>query len=316
MKGLIVLAVCVGLSYQICVNGICDTDKCSADSDCPPGYSCDTDCGNCEAIPGYCNAHFMCSDYNGLCDVQSDPYTTCNYCDMNSHLCLPGCIDNSNCPTGYDCNGHQCIENQACSDDAYCNQGLADPPLCDVENMPYTTCFYCEGGECLPGCVTNANCPATYTCSNHVCSPTPGSVLINSITVKTKSCTGCDPNNEGVSLNLRGQVAVGALDGIPCTAKNLDHTGVTDYDSGDAKFGGVADKDPLGGCYQAPLNGELLGGTLAWNGAGTWTPEKEVAVCVDWSSDTKFAFSCDATPYADHWNLVNCHHLTPKIKCD
>ena len=36
-----------------------------------------------------------------------------------------------------------------CTDDAYCNDGVSN--ICDIENSPYTTCFYCEGGECKPG---------------------------------------------------------------------------------------------------------------------------------------------------------------------
>jgi len=316
MGVLLVLTLCVGLSYQICHNGICDDDKCSSDSDCPNGYSCDTACGNCEAIPGYCSSHFMCSLYDGMCDVPSNPYTTCYFCDQNSHLCQPGCVDNNNCPAGYQCIGHQCVEDQTCTDNAYCNEGNT-APVCDVGHKPYTTCFYCEGGECLPGCLDSSNCPASYTCNNHICEASPGSVLINSITVKTKSCDGCDASNEGISLTLLGQQTVGFVDGLPCTASNLDHSAITDFAGGDARFGGAADEETMGGCYEAPLNGELReGGVLSWKGAGTWAPAEVRSVCVDWSSDTKFAWSCDATPYGDHWNLVNCHNLVPKTKCD
>lgn len=114
---------------------------------------------------------------------------------------------------------------------------------------------------------------------------------------------------------LRGQIAVGAENGLPCTASKLDHLGETDFDNGEARFGGQADEETMGGCYEAPLNGELMGGTLTYNGAGKWTPVKK-AICVDWSTDTKYAWSCDATPEGDHFNLINCHNLVPKIKCD
>jgi len=316
MKRLI-LFLFVGLSQQICHNGVCDTDKCQADEDCPAGYTCDLACGNCNPIDGYCTGHAMCSNFNGICDVPTNPYTTCEYCDFDTNLCSPGCVDGANCPDGYQCIGNQCVEKLACSDDAYCNQGLSDPPICDVGNKPYTTCFYCDGGECLPGCVTTDNCPASYTCSNNVCQASPGSVLINSITVKTKSCSGCDGSAEGLTVTLKGQISVGYENGLPCTANLLDHEGVTDYVPGqEAVFGGEDDQETMGGCYEAPLNGELLGGTLTWNQAGTWEPEQQRAVCVDWSTETKYAWSCDATKYGDHFNLVNCHNLVPKVRCD
>jgi len=306
----------VGLSQQICHNGVCDTDKCSEDANCPTGYECDASCGLCNPIPGYCTGHAMCSGFNGECDVPNSPYTTCSYCDFDTNLCAPGCVSTSNCPAGYTCIGNTCVEQIACNDDAYCNQGLSDPPVCDVSNKPYTTCFYCDGGDCLPGCVTDSNCPASYTCSDHICQASPGSVLVDSITVRTQSCSGCDASNEGIALTLKGQVSVGFLDGLPCTANNLDHDGLTDYDgSADAVFGGEADREIMGGCYESPLNGELKGGQITWSKPGTWAPIRERAVCVDWNSDTKFAWSCDATPLGDHWNLVNCHDLVPKTKC-
>jgi len=314
MKRLI-LFLFVGMSQQICHNGVCDTDKCQADEDCPPGYECDVDCGNCNHIDGYCTGNSMCSGYDGICDVPT-PYTDCFYCDTNANLCKPGCVNGDNCPAGYECIGNECVEKVTCDDDAYCNQGLSG--VCDVENKPYTTCFYCESGDCLPGCVTTDNCPASYTCSNHVCHAGPGSVLVNSITVKTKSCSGCDSSNEGVSVTLKGQISVGFEDGLPCTANTLDHDGVTDYVAGqEAVFGGEDDEETMGGCYQAPLNGELRnGGSLTWNKAGTWEPEQQRAVCVDWLDETKFAWSCDATPKGGSFNLVNCHNLVPKTRCD
>ena len=60
-----------------------------------------------------------------------------------------GCVDNSNCEAGYQCSGHQCVPVTTCTDDAFCNEGVSN--ICDIENSPYTTCFYCEGGECKPG---------------------------------------------------------------------------------------------------------------------------------------------------------------------
>ena len=75
-------------SSQICHNGICDTDRCSADSDCPSCFACDTACGVCNTIPNCCMSHQSCPDWDGICDVEVAP-TTCNYC-ADTSLCTPG----------------------------------------------------------------------------------------------------------------------------------------------------------------------------------------------------------------------------------
>merc|ERR1712037_1025256 len=219
------LALCVGFSYEICHNGICDEDRCTSDDQCPSCFTCDTACGTCKTTPNCCMSHQVCPDWDGVCDATENP-TTCNYC-ADDHLCTPGCIDNSNCEAGYQCTGHQCVEITTCTDDAFCNEDVSN--ICDIENSPYTTCFYCEGGECKPGCVTDKNCPGGYTC-------------------------------------------------------------------------------------QAPLNAQLNGGTMVWQGAGAWTPRD---ICVDWMSDN-FAWQCTTTPVGaggKSWDLVDCHDLTPFTKC-
>merc|ERR1712018_722655 len=70
----------------------------------------------------------------------------------------------------------------------------------------------------------------------------------------------------------------------------------------------------MGGCYQAPLNAQVNGGTMVWQGTGTWTPRD---ICVDWMSDN-FAWQCTTTPVGasgKSWDLVDCHDLTPFTKC-
>jgi len=315
------LALCVGLSFEICHNGICDEDRCGSDDDCPSCFSCDTKCGTCKTIPNCCMSHQVCPDWDGVCDAEENP-TTCNYCNSNEHLCEPGCVDNTNCEAGSECIGHQCRPVETCTDDASCNNGEATP-ICDIENSPYTTCFYCEGGECKPGCVTDANCPSDYKCSqDHICGAPPGKVLIQSITVRTK--TGCsDCSKEGVTLSLRGEKNANAVDGVPCSTKTLDHSGTTDYDGSNgsaARFDGTlngaendAERTMMGGCYQAPLNAQLFGGTMVWQGSQGWAPRD---ICVDWMSDN-FAWQCSTTSTgANSWDLVNCHDLTPLTKCD
>ena len=165
-----------------------------------------------------------------------------------------------------------------CTDDAYCNDGVSN--ICDIENSPYTTCFYCEGGECKPGeqliilfslsslsnlgCVTDANCPGGYTCQDHICHYPPGKVLIESISIRTQ--TGCsDCSKEGVTLSLLGEKNGQYPNGVPCATRTLDHAGSTDFDGGKARFDGTlggaeddAEKSMMGGCYQVHLHFRVL----------------------------------------------------------
>jgi len=310
---------CIQLSYQICHNGICDTDKCTADAQCPPGYECEKVCGYCEPIPGYCSGNNMCDHWNELCDIENDPYTTCFYCDLQDNTCKSGCITNVNCPTGYACNNHVCVEDTTCTDDAYCNNGVSG--ICDVENSPqYTTCFYCDG-DCKPGCVATANCPSGYTCNQHHCEAKPGKVLLNSITIKTDSCTGC--STEGVSANLLGEAVPGYTDGVPCNTGTLDREGSTEFGAGgSANFDGTqngsqndVEENMMMGCFHAPLNNQLVGGTLKWEGEGTWSPVLSGGVCVDWLDDV-FANECDLQNVDGKWNLIACHEITPATRCN
>ena len=66
---------------------------------------------------------------------------------------------------------------------------------------------------------------------------------------------------------------------------------------------------------QAPLNNQLIAGTLKWQGEGTWAPEK---VCVDWQDDV-FANECDLSRVAgddNQFELVSCHEIIPHTKCE
>merc|ERR1711953_640056 len=75
-----------------------------------------------------------------------------------------------------------------------------------------------------------------------------------------------------------------------------------------------AERTMMGGCYQAPLNAQLEGGTMEWQGTQGWAP---LDICVDWLSNN-FAWQCStsATDDTRRWNLVNCHDLRPAGKCD
>jgi len=312
---LLLVAACIQPSYQICHNHICDSNKCPDGPDsvpCPPGYECDKVCGYCQPIPGYCAGNNMCDNWNGICDIANNPYTTCFYCDAD-HTCKPGCSTDANCEAGYVCNNnHLCVDDNSCSSDADCGNGI-----CDVQNAPdYTTCFYCDG-DCKPGCATTDNCPSGYTCNQHHCEAKPGKVLLNSITIKTDSCTGC--TSEGVTAILYGEKVPDFPEGLPCETNVLDRAGSTEFGAGgSAKFDGTLNGSPndveegmMKGCFHAALNNQLIGGELKWVGAGTWSPLK---VCVDWKDDV-FANECDLTNVGGKWNLVSCNEIAPATKC-
>jgi len=122
-----------------------------------------------------------------------------------------------------------------------------------------------------------------------------------------------------MALSLIGQDSVGWENGLPCNADSLDHPAITDFANGVSTFEGQDDEDAMGGCYLAPLNGELKGGTITWTKPGVWTAAKEPSkptVCVDWDSDQKYAVGCDATMESENnWRLVQCRTLEPKISC-
>ena len=77
---------------QICHNNVCDSDKCTADGDCPQGFECESVCGYCEPKPGFCSSNNQCDNFDGLCDIENDPYTTCFWCDLTDNSCKPGML--------------------------------------------------------------------------------------------------------------------------------------------------------------------------------------------------------------------------------
>ena len=141
----------------------------------------------------------------------------------------------------------------------------------NANQVKTTSFFVIPNSSFFSGCVTDANCPSDYKCSqDHICGAPPGKVLIQSITVRTK--TGCsDCSKEGVTLSLRGEKNANAVDGVPCSTKTLDHSGTTDYDGSNgsaARFDGTlngaendAERTMMGGCYQVgPI--QALAGSL------------------------------------------------------
>jgi len=392
---------CDCLDWQTCVNGKC-IPQCQEDNHCPNGYECD-DCGWCVPLSG-CQADQDCK-YE-LCDPPKNPHTTCEYCNVESGDCRPGCADDSQCPDNYpicghgggvhlcgcdndiDCNedqicdqdSHQCIpkpvgcDNQdsnclqdicdvennpyttcewcdglqckpGCSDDQWCpqnrpicgaqgqphlcgcntdddcqagkicsNNECIDPECtkdedckngeCDTENTPdYLDCEYCDNNNCVPGCRSGEYCPSGYQCSAHICSANIGKTLLKSVKITSRSCSGC--SSEGLKLILNGRLNVASP--IQCKTNNLDHTGETDFDAGDAVFD---DKLTLGlfenggGCLNAPLDGDISDSRWEWKGEGTWTGE---TICVEWQEGDVFAAICD---FETNGAITGCHTHT------
>jgi hypothetical protein len=107
-----------GPNPSACVSGVC-TPKCTASSDCPTGYSCDSTKGVCTGNPTPCGAGGQAC--NGG--------TTC----VDEH-CVPPCANNS-CSAGLTCVDGGCIPNQA----------------------PQFTCTI-EGGGTSSGCAAGSIC--------------------------------------------------------------------------------------------------------------------------------------------------------------
>ena len=139
-----------------------------------------------------------------------------------------------------------------------CGEGSTG--VCDIEKTPYTQCKYCKDHVCVPGCLTDDNCPTGYQCYHGDCRAGPGKVLLNSINIKTALCQGCQ-GIEGVRVSLTGEVIGEFLDGVPCSTNTLNHAHSIDFTtdsiaSFDGHVDGVEDEEnteeklSMGTCYK------------------------------------------------------------------
>ena len=73
--------------------------------------------------------------------------------------------------------------------------------------------------------------------------------------------------------------------------------------------------------FQFPLN-YISGGSIKWEGEGTWEPQASAGICIDWRDrkqglDKDFVWTCDLSASAYQyqpislyqWNLVNCQPI-------
>jgi len=181
-----------------------------------------------------------------------------------------------------------------CVNDNECNNNTAV-----VCNENYDNCFYCdeEEGKCKPGCSDDQNCPGDVPiCTGqHICAP-QGLPVLTKITVKTQSCDGCASSNveQGLQLHIDGRY------GTECSTNSLDNSDRVDYAANNvAVFNstilGGNDDHGLGGCNNFDLNVGVTGATATWTGEGTWTPQADKPICVNFydPEDNKPTCCCD-----------------------
>jgi len=93
-----------------------------------------------------------------------------------------------------------------------------------------------------------------------------------------------------------------------CTTDNLDNDDAHNYGSGSVAHFGL--DGGLGGCW-VDLNQAVESGSVAWTGAGTWTPEGEDTICVDFYGENNQNYCCQldqALTSVDGFKpLSNCH---------
>jgi len=179
-------------------------------------------------------------------DAECDTNDTPGFlCDQTDGLCKPGCHQHEDCRD---------IEYCDCDDGAPCPGGSV--------------------GVCYPGCRDQgSSCSLVQggdgTCQEHICTPS-GTPKIGEITVVTRDCAGCDGNNEGGTFEVAVTNSIGVAG---CTTPKLDKAGTTDYGAGNtATFSGDELGPNSGGCKLYEAFG-VTGVTVAWSGAGSWTPE-------------------------------------------
>ena len=118
-------------------------------------------------------------------------------------------------------------------------------------------------------------------------------------------------------------LTTGLLGLTECTTDNLDNDDAHDYGSRSVAHFGL--DGGLGGCWvcwpdirypddgylKVDLNQAVESGSVAWTGAGTWSPENEDTICVDFYGENNQNYCCQldqALTSVDGFKpLSNCH---------
>lgn len=97
---------CSGTICSVCENFLCRDPNCCRDEDCPDGTCQDGDC-----VHGECSEEKPCQGADLLCNLgENGLEEVCEYCDLETLECKPGCEDDDNCPLNKPtCSGNTCI---------------------------------------------------------------------------------------------------------------------------------------------------------------------------------------------------------------
>lgn len=207
-------------------------NACTADTDCgtmgmclndpgffPNGY-CSAICDPTAAMDT-CPTGSLCQDFGGgqaFCVLTCDSSVTTRQCNGRmgygcstdpqlSGICLGGCVDGTDCPTGLSCDqtggqvgagacytpgatvGVACLDDTMCPAGAFCQDeanggwpgGSCLLPGCDLVGNAGCSgdaqCVALQGffgppqGYCIDGCTTTADCRTGYTCTASTANP-------------------------------------------------------------------------------------------------------------------------------------------------
>jgi len=203
---------------------------------------------------------------------------------------VPGCRKDQNCP-GYD---------------AICNQEYSNCNYCNISNNA-------DFGSCAPGCVDDINCDGTQVCNGyHMCTDEGSTKILRQIVFKTDVCKGC----QGTMIEAGPVIYVTGGENqagyTECSTLQLDHSDKIDFEDGKtAIFTDIKDKEVLGTCFRANLQGEVTNGTITWTASqGEWSLVNN-QIDFTWSDPEDCKFSCCMeknilSPNNRDANLIKC----------
>jgi len=337
---------------QHCIAGICD-DECKTDDDCKP----DEYCENGECLPGCnedsdckatscstCGSDHQCIDPECCSDSNCLPNEICS-----GGSCTEGCRKDSDCAANGVCaicgGDNKCTKPECCSDSdckdpskPICSDDFNCIPGCKSDegcpgfdatcNLDYSNCNYCnittnaKSGDCAPGCVDDKNCDGSKVCNGfHECSEAGSTKNLRQIVLNTATCKNCEGTAKEVGpvVYLQGGDSMSGM--TECKTFSLDHADRVDFADGtQAVFVDITDKDVLGTCYRANLQGEVTGGTITWKAPkGEWSL-KNNQVDFTWSDPQDCKYSCclDQPVLKPNTkaNLINCKkNCHDTLKC-
>lgn len=151
---------------------VCNTDKtcslgCQHDTECPTGMVCSAfRCQQaCDGVNNPCPEGQECDD-TGHCKIPGgciDAYDCLEpetYCDMDTHLCTPGCQHDIDCKSSAKICENEVCEAKGCTANYWCSFGQ----VCALDTGE---CVEPEEPFCEPGCQEDAECgPEPSKCLN------------------------------------------------------------------------------------------------------------------------------------------------------